>query len=67
MLASVLRRHDYVSVVGWGLLSPVLGSLLVAGPFGPFIALAMWYATFPVGIVTGVLVKLCVSGREAYP
>jgi hypothetical protein len=62
VLAFVLRRHNYITAIGWGLLSPIIGSLMVAGPFGPFVALAMWYATFPVGIITGVLVKLCMSG-----
>jgi hypothetical protein len=60
-LAFVLRRQNYTTAIGWGVLSPIIGSLMVAGPFGPFVALAMWYATFPVGIITGVLVKLCMS------
>jgi hypothetical protein len=61
VLAPVLRRQNYVSAVGWGLLSPLIGSLLAGGPAGPLLVLVMWYAAFPIGILTGVLVKLCVS------
>ena len=60
-LAFVLYRQNYVTAIGWGLLSPLVGSLFVGGVAGPVVALAMWYVTFPVGILTGVLVKLCVS------
>ncbi len=61
LLAFVLRRETYVTAVGWGVLSPIIGSLLINWAIGPVVAIVMWYVTFPVGILTGVLVKLCVS------
>jgi hypothetical protein len=60
-LAPVVSRHDYVTAVGWGVLSPIVGALFVAGPVGIFAVLAQWYVTFPVGVVTGVLVKFATS------
>lgn len=60
-LAPVLSRHGYVTAVGWGVLSPLIGALFVAGPFGFFVVLALWKVAFPVGVVTGVLVKLAIS------
>ena len=60
-LSPLLSNGDYVTAAGWGLLSPILGSLLAAGPVGPFVALVLWYVTFPVGVLTGVLVKVCLS------
>ena len=62
MLALILHRQNYLTAFGWGLLSPLIGSLFVAWLAGPAIVLAMWYVAFPVGIVTGFLVKFCVSG-----
>jgi hypothetical protein len=67
VLAPLLSRQTYVTAVGWGVVSPFLGSLLVAGPAGLFIVLAMWYATLPVGVVTGLLVRLCVSAGGNLP
>ncbi len=61
VLAPVLSRHGYVTAVGWGVLSPIIGALFVAGPFGFFVVLSLWNIAFPVGVVTGVLVKLATS------
>jgi hypothetical protein len=61
VLAPVVSRHGYVTAAGWGVLSPVIGALLVAGPFGFFVVLTQWHVAFPVGILTGVWVKLATS------
>lgn len=61
VFAFILRRQTYVTAVGWGVLSPIIGSLLINWAIGPVVAVVMWYVTFPVGVLTGVLVKLCVS------
>ncbi len=61
VLAFILRRQTYVTAVGWGVLSPIIGSLLINWAIGPVVAIVMWYVTFPVGVLTGVLVKCCVS------
>ena len=66
-LAFVLYRQNYITAVGWGLLSPILGSLFVGGLAGPFLVLTMWYAAFPVGVLTGVLVKLCLAFGSQTP
>ena len=66
-LAVVLYRGNYVTAMGWGLLSPIVGSFFVGGPAGPVVALVSWYVTFPIGILTGVLVKLCLSIRSRPP
>jgi hypothetical protein len=63
-LSPMLAHGGYVTAAGWGLLSPLLGSLLVAGPAGPFVALVLWYVTFPVGVLTGLLVKACLSAGQ---
>lgn len=65
VLAFILRRETYVTAVGWGLLSPIIGSLFINWAIGPAVAIVMWYVTFPIGILTGVMVKLCVSFGDA--
>jgi len=65
VLDPILSQRSYVTAIGWGLLSPFLGSLLVAGPAGLFGVLTMWYAALPIGVITGLLVRFCASlGRR---
>jgi hypothetical protein len=63
LIAFLVKRQTYLLATGLGLLSPLICSsffLLV----GWIIVLQVWYIAFPIGIVTGLLVKVCVSVGE---
>jgi hypothetical protein len=60
LMALLLKHQPYFVAAALGLLSPLVGtSFFLVG--GWAIAVEMWYIVFPMGIVTGILVKACVS------
>ena len=58
-LIVVVRRTTVVGGVVVGLLSPLLGGLLLGGPSGVGVVLSAWPAAFLTGGATGLLVHRC--------
>ena len=62
VLALVIHRSNtYVTAIAWGLFSPLIGATFLGPPISYLYVLSKWYACFPVGLATGLLVKFCVS------
>ena len=57
-LAFPVHRYNYAVAALLGVLSPLMGAFLVCPPVSHIYILYYWYVVFPVGLVTGLLVKL---------
>jgi hypothetical protein len=55
-LGAVLGRRDVEVWSAWGLVSPLLGCILVAPPASFALIVMKGYIAFPIGLATGVLV-----------
>jgi hypothetical protein len=58
---AIHSSNTYVTAIAWGLFSPLIGATFIAPPISYLYVFSKWYACFPVGIATGLLVKFCVS------
>ncbi len=63
-LVFAVRRETPVGAAAWGLLSPVIGGMLMGGPIGLAMVVIHWYISFPVGAATGLLVRCCMRLGE---
>src|SRR5262249_12304963 len=63
LMAILLKHQSYLIAVLLGILSPLICSSFFL-LLGWIIVIQMWYIAFPMGLVTGILVKACVSVGE---
>jgi hypothetical protein len=54
-------RNGLTTAVGLGLLSPLIGGLLIGPPLSLFLLLSKWYVSFPTGAIMGAVVWACLS------
>lgn len=64
-LAPVMATSKVVKLIGFGVLGPMVGSIIAGPPIDLMSTIRMGYFTFPVGVATAYLIKICMGyGRD---
>ena len=60
-LAPIMARSDLFRIVGFGVLSPMVGAIITGPPLDLMAVIRTGYLTLPIGVATAMLIKICMG------